>query len=282
MKAVESSGVMYEVHDRIAVITFNKPETLNSQTMLFWNAWIDFVRQANADSGVGAIIVTGMGRAFCSGADMNEAFLPKMRGEVSYDDEDDYLGGLGFPTDWITLVRESKPMIAAVNGLAVGGGITSILAMDVIIAAEEASFMFPFARLGITPELGSTHYLAARVGFSRASEILLSARPVGAAEAFRIGLVNQVVNQAELLAVALDKAATFAAMPPGVMKRTKQLLSSNMFEQDTASIWKRESDALREGFQSDEHHEAVYAFLEKRKPDFSKLQDPGAEDSDSG
>lgn len=271
MEAVEAGGVLYEVHDRIAILTFNRPHTLNSQTGQFWQAWIDFVSKANADPGVGAIVVTGKGRAFSSGADMNESFLPRIRGEMSFDDEDNRLGGLGFPADWISMLRESKPIIAAVNGLAVGGGATAILPMDVIIAAEEASFMFPFARLGITPELGSSHYLAARVGFSRASEILLSARPVGAAEAFRIGLVNQVVPQAELLAMALDKAATFAAMPPGAMQRTKQLLSQNMFERDTASIWQRESDALRTGFQSAEHYEAVNAFLEKRKPDFSKL-----------
>lgn len=210
---------------------------------------------------------------------MNTEFLPRLRGEIAYDDSDEFLGGLGFPGDWLSMIRESKPIVAAVNGLAVGGGATAILPFDVIIAAEEASFMFPFVRLGVTPELGSSHYLAARVGFARASEILLSARPVGAQEALRIGLVNQVVAQVELLAVALDKAATFAAMPTGALLRTKQLLDQNMFEADTANIWKRESDALRTGFHSLEHREAVNAFLEKRAPNFRQPpQRPAAED----
>lgn len=260
----ESSVMTYEVSNGVALITFNRPEQLNSQTAEFWLTWFELVDRANADEQVGAIVSTGRGRAFCSGGDIRKEFLPRVTGEIPWLEEDPYMGGLGFPGDWLTLVRESKPMIAAVNGLAIGGGATAVLPFDIIVVSTKAEFVFPFVRLGLSGEIGSTHYLAARVGFGRASEILLSGRPVGAEEAVNIGLANHMVPQEDLLDRVMEMAGGIAGHPGAAALRNKQLLTANWLERDHSAIFRRESDALRTGFQSTEHREALRRFLQDR------------------
>ncbi len=264
-----SDAVLYEKRGSVAVITLNQPKTMNSLCSAIWNGWIDGIEKANADDEIGAMVFTGTGKAFCAGGDMNEGFLPKLRGDEPYEGTDHRLGGLGMPWDWLRILRDSKPTVAAVNGLAIGGGATSILPCDIIVAAEEASFHYMFVKLGIVPELGSSHYLAKRVGFTKASEIVLTANPVSASEALDIGLVNAVAPQESLLDKALEYANAMAANPGPMVKLTKKLLTENTAETDVDMIWRRESDALRECFTMPEHREAVTAFLEKRAPDFA-------------
>ena len=266
---MSEDAVLYEKRGAVAVITLNRPKQLNSLADAIWSGWVSCLERANADDDIGAIVITGSGRAFCAGADMNESFLPKLRGEQAYDENDHRLGGLGLPFDWVKILRESKPIVAAVNGFAVGGGITSILPCDVIVASEDALFIFMFVKMGIVPELCSSHYLTARVGFTKASELTLTGRNVEAAEALEIGLVNYVVPADELMQKSLEIAESIATNPRSMLALTKRLLGENMHEQDTAKIWQRESDALRECFSQPEHKEAVNAFLEKRAPDFA-------------
>lgn len=261
-------AVEYEVTDGVAVLTLNRPEALNSLTAATWKGLVEGLERANGDPSISAVVLTGRGNVFCAGGDLQDEFLPKMRGDVPYDDSDHRLGGLGMPWDWISILRQSKPVLAAVNGPAVGGGATSILPCDVIVASEAASFHFMFAKLGLVPELGSSHYLARRVGFTQASEILLSARTVDAAEALEIGLVNAVVPADELMDKAMAYARAIASNPQPMVRMIKELLDQNIGETDVDLIWRRESDALRECFTLPEHREAVTAFLEKRAPDF--------------
>ncbi len=254
----------YSVNNKVALIRLDDGR-MNTMSVDSVREWVAAIELANADDAVGAIVVTGAGRAFSAGADMQGLFLPKMRGEEPYDDDDHFLGGLALlPTDWTTLLRESKPVVAAFNGAAVGGGITAFLGADVLVASEKASFHFPFAKLGIVPELCSTRYLPARVGLGRASEILLSGRAVAAQEALDIGLVDYLFGAEEMLDEAIRIATGIAANPVPMLKMIKQLLDANRLEPDTGKVWRRESDALRQCFAMPEHKSAVENFLAKK------------------
>lgn len=260
----KSDQIQYAVEGAVAVITLNRPQVLNALTPELINDWQAAIEKANADDQVGAILVTGAGKAFCAGADLEDWFLPFVRGEKAYLDEDQRLGGLGVVGDWIKLTEASKPLVAAVHGAAIGGGITMLLPFDVIYAADNAVFAFPFAQVGIVPEYCSSHFLAARVGLGRASEWTLSGRKVKADEAERSGLVNRVVAADALRSEALAMAEQLARAPTRMVRMTKRLLRQNFAETDIGKVWQRESDTLRECFGSQEHHDAVNAFLNAR------------------
>jgi len=148
----------------------------------------DAVRIANGDPAVCAIVMTGQGRGFCAGADVDDQFKARLDARDAGRDSGGWLDD-----DWVSVVRGAKPMVAAVNGAAVGIGMTMILPFDAIVASEQAKFGMLFIKMGLTPELASTYYLAQRVGFSHASELCLSGRMVAGAEAAAIGLANKVV-----------------------------------------------------------------------------------------
>ena len=167
-------------------------------------------------------------------------------------------------------IRASKPVIAAVNGASVGVGATMLLSMDVIVASEQARFAMAFVKMGLAPELASSHFLVQRVGFGRASEMCLSGRLYSGAEAFEMGLADRLVAPENLMDAALEIASGIAANPAPQMRWIKQLLTENGAETDLAIVQQREGEALQRCFASAEHREAVSAFLEKRKPDFRK------------
>jgi enoyl-CoA hydratase/carnithine racemase len=170
--------------------------------------------------------------------------------------------------DWIGLVRSSKPLIAAVNGPAVGIGVTMILPFDLIVASERAKFGFAFVRMGIVPELASSHFLVSRIGWGKASELMLTARMVEGAEAAAIGLADYVTPHEGLLPKAFELGKAIAANPDPMLRMTKDLLSKNACEQDMALAQTRESEYLRACWATAEHKEAVQAFLEKRPARF--------------
>lgn len=257
--------IKYQVDGAVAVITLNRPKVLNALTPSLINDWEAAVQRANEDDQVGAILVTGEGKAFCAGADLEDWFLPFVRGEQDYVEEDQRLGGLGLVQDWIKLTGESKPLVAAVQGAAVGGGITMLLPFDVIYAADTAVFSFPFAQVGIVPEYCSSHFLSARVGLGRATEWTLSGRRVDAQEAERSGLINRMVSADKLYDEAMAMAQSMAKAPTRMARMTKSLLRANFAETDIDKVWQRESDTLRQCFVSQEHQDAVAAFLAPRK-----------------
>src|SRR5437762_5659511 len=178
--------IRYEASDGIAQITLDRPEKLNAWTPQMAVEQADALRRANDDRSVGAIVMTGAGRAFCAGADMELTFKSRIEGRDPGEDTAGGQGGMPAGLDWVRLVRESKPMIAAVNGPAVGIGMTMILPFDVIVASDRARFGMLFVKVGLVPELASTHFLVQRVGFGRASELCLTGGLYGAEEAFRM------------------------------------------------------------------------------------------------
>ena len=169
---------------------------------------------------------------------------------------------------WVDLVRGSKPMVAAVNGAAVGIGLTMVLPMDFIVAAEGAKLSARFVKMGLVPELASSHYLVQRCGWGGASDLCLSGRLVEATEAQRMGLVDEVVAPDGLLDAAMARARSYGENPSPQLRMIKQLLSLNGTEPDTAVVQRRELAKLEEAYTSPEHKEAVAAFLEKRAPNF--------------
>jgi enoyl-CoA hydratase/carnithine racemase len=174
-------------------------------------------------------------------------------------------GGMPPDVDWVGLVRESKPLIAAVNGAAVGIGTTMILPFDVIVASERAKFGMLFIKVGLVPELASTRLLAQRVGFGRASEMCLTGGLYDGAEAYRMGLADRLTGHEELLDGALELAGEIAANPRPQLRMIKHLLTENAVETDLRLVQRREHELIRECWRSPEHRRAVDAFLAKAR-----------------
>jgi enoyl-CoA hydratase/carnithine racemase len=252
--------ITYERRDSVGLITLNRPDRLNAWTPRMASEQAHAIRAANDDEHVGAIVMTGAGRGFCAGADMRDTFNKRLDG-VDPGGDTEESGGMPRDVDWVALARESKPLIAAVNGAAVGIGMTMILPFDVILASDSAKFGMLFIKVGLVPELASTRLLAQRVGVGRASEMCLTGRLYAAAEAHEIGLADHVVAAEALLDRALALGREIAANPRPQLRMIKQLLTQNALETDLGLVQRREHELIRECWRSPEHKEAVAAFL---------------------
>src|SRR5262245_1087178 len=219
----------------------------------------DAIERANADPGIGSIVMTGAGRAFCAQIERSGNQLDPQGNRRA----EDYLG---------FLQRMPKPTIAAINGAAVGIGITQVLPFDIRIASEEARIGFFFVLMGLVPELGSSSFLPRLVGAGRAIEWCLTGRMITAAEARDGGLVTEVLEPDTLLARALALGEELADRPLDAVRLIRSLLRDNAQEPDLGEVTRRESDALRLAYASPQHHEAVKAFLEKRRPNFAAVR----------
>ena len=222
------------------------------------------IETGNENPEVDVFILTGAGRGFCAGADIKDLFKDQADGGESAEDR--------APRDWVGLIRRAKPVIAAVNGVAVGVGLTQILPCDFIMAGPDAKFSARFVKMGVVPELASSYYLVARAGFGLANRMMLTGETIDAAEAQRIGLVDELVSDGDsLLTRATQLAKQIGENPPGALGAVKELVTANMAEPDIKEVQKRELTALAEAYKSPEHHEAIAAFIEKRPPNFKNL-----------
>jgi enoyl-CoA hydratase/carnithine racemase len=226
--------IRYGVEDGVATVTLHRPERLNAYTVEMGDEVVAAFAAARDDAAVRAVVLTGSGRAFCAGVDLEHLKAHLARGAGEAEGAAEPPGGgrrparLGeeaflrrFPLE---LLHFPKPVIAAVNGPAIGVGVTMILPCDVRLAAEGARLGLTFARLGLLPGLGSTHLLPRLVGLSRALELVLSARPINAFEAAQIGLVSRVVAPDDLLAEARALARSMAECRPEVLAAAKAAL----------------------------------------------------------
>lgn len=270
LSGMEYTQIAYEVRDDVAVITLNRPEKLNAWTPTMAEEQADAIARANDDSAVGAIVTTGAGRGFCAGADMQDTFQSRIDGVDPGQDTAGGRGGMPAALDWVALVRASKPMVAAINGAAVGIGVTMCLPMDQIVTTPAAKFGMGFIKMGLVPELASTRLLAERIGFGRASDLCLSGRLVNGEEAHRIGLADQLAEPDALVDTAVEIAASYAANPAPQLRMIKQLLSTNAVEADLSAVQRAEHECLLECWASPQHAEAVAAFMEKRPPIFTR------------
>tara|TARA_Y100001970_G_scaffold24849_1_gene29677 strand:+ start:3510 stop:4298 length:789 start_codon:yes stop_codon:yes gene_type:complete len=255
--------IKYKKENNSAVISLNRPEKLNAWTPFMAEELAEAINLANKDNKVGAIVMTGEGKGFCAGADIEDTFQTRIDGKDPGNNTQSGSGGMPKNVNWVKLIRESKPMIAAVNGAAVGIGITMILPFDIIMASEKAKFGMFFIQMGLVPELASSHFLVQRMGFGKASEMCLSGRLINAKEAEKSNLIDFLVPEEDLLRDALSMANSIGENPNPQLKMVKELLSLNGSEVDLEKAQKRESELLRECWKTDEHKEAVKKFLAK-------------------
>ena len=260
--------ILYDVKDHILTITFNCAERLNAFNSIMRGELIDAFDRANADDTIRAIIVTGKGRAFCAGADLKNGAET-----FNYDKREDRLDretrrdGGGRLT--LKIFESLKPVIAAINGPAVGVGITMTLAMDIRIASYNACFGLVFARRGIILEACSTWFLPRIVGISKALEWVLSGRVFSGEEALRSGLVRSLHSPSDLLpsaeAIAREIAENTSAISVAL---SRQMLWQMLGEDHPMQAHKIESQGIYHTGKSDDAREGVESFLEKRPPDF--------------
>jgi enoyl-CoA hydratase/carnithine racemase len=260
--------IAYEVKDRILTLTLDRPDKLNAFTATMLQELLDALDRADADDDVRAIVVTGRGRAFCAGADLSGGsgtFDARDRGrDVGVTHRD----GGGLLT--LRLFECKKPVIAAINGPAVGVGITMTLAMDIRLAAEGARFGFVFARRGIVPEAASSWFLTRAVGISRALEWVYSGRVYPIEEARDAGLVRKVLPPAELLPAAYEIAREIAENTSAIsVALSRQMLWKLLGADHPMEAHKVDSRGIQSLGQSADAHEGVASFLEKRPPRFA-------------
>ena len=259
-----SETITYEVQHGVAAVTLNRPEALNAWNEPLGRDLQAALSRAADDDSVRAVLLSGAGRGFCSGADLRGGFTLTPEGKP------DLLSRLREnynPT--ILAVRElEKPVIAAVAGGAVGVGASLALACDLIVAARSAYFLLAFANIGLSVDGGASVLLAGRVGFSRAAEMALLADRVGAEQALAWGLVNQVVEDADLTATARTLAQRLGAGPPGAYAAIKALLNRSCFA-GLEDALEREAVLQQARGESADFAEGVSAFLEKRAAHFT-------------
>ncbi|MFU8817309.1 MAG: enoyl-CoA hydratase/isomerase family protein [Pseudomonadales bacterium] len=257
--------ILTDTRDGILTLTLNRPERLNAWTPLMSFELASAIEAANQDDDIIAMVVTGAGRGFCAGADIGEVFKAQAEGKSS-------AAGPRRTTDWVKLVRGSKPMVAAINGAAIGVGLTQILPMDYLIAATNAKLSLRFIKMGLVPELASSHFVALRCGFGRTNQLMLTGKTITGEEACAIGLVDQVVEPEQLMETARATAREMGENPQAALRMVKALLTQNISEGDTDLVQKREIEALTQCYQSPEHKEAIAAFMEKREPNFKQAR----------
>ena len=212
----------YDVTEGIATITLDNPDKLNAYNTVMGDEVVALLRGAMEDDAVRVVILTGAGRGFCAGVDLDHLKAHEAGGNASKGPklgEEDFLRKM--PSE---MMEAPKPIIAAINGPAVGVGMTMVLPCDIRIAAEGAKLGLAFARLGILPGLGSTHVLPRLVGMAKAQELVLTAKNILAEEAAEIGLVNKVVPGDELMATAREMALQIAGNEPEVVRFAKRVL----------------------------------------------------------
>jgi enoyl-CoA hydratase/carnithine racemase len=257
-------AIRYEVDDRVATITIDRPEKRNAMTYAVLREFHEAVARAGADDAVHAVVLTGAGGAFCAGTDLSD---------LAATPEEDR-SGAGRPRDgsraepW-PLVACPKPVVAAVDGPAVGMGAEFATQCDVRLASDRARFGWNFVQRGLVPDTGAGSFLLPRlIGPSAALRLLLSGELIDAAEALRLGFVAAVVRPDELAAAAEAEARRYLAASPFAVRRVKALVYAGLARPVDEHL--RQTGArLEECFRSEDHREGVAAFLERREARFT-------------
>lgn len=257
--------LLYEKKDGVAVITLNRPQVLNALNRQMNMDLKRAFKTAKQDGEVRTIVLTGSGRGFCSGADIKDF----ASGETYEDikrmvEKGEEVKELISPYD---LIDVEKPIIAAVNGVAVGFGMNICLNCDIIIASEKASFGEFFVRMALIPDMNGSLLLPMFVGLNKAKELIFTGQRIDAKEAERIGLVNKVVPADELMPTAMGLARKLAEGPPLAIGMAKRLVHEG-FRELFDEMLRKEVLYSTQLYASEDHMEAAMAFLEKRKPVF--------------
>lgn len=253
-------GLRVEIADAVATLTLDRPDALNALTVSLKEELAKALRSVARDRGVRAVILTGAGRAFCAGQDLRERLEPGAA-PLTTEVRDRYNPIV------LAMRRLEKPIVGAINGVAAGAGASLAFACDIRIAAEGASFVLAFGRVGLVPDSGATWLLPRLVGASRAAELALTGGALTAVEAERIGLVSRVVPGEVLADEARGLALRLAAGPPVATALTKRALNRSF---DATLEEQLEYEAVLQGIAgaTADHAEGIAAFVEKRPPTF--------------
>jgi enoyl-CoA hydratase/carnithine racemase len=257
-----TSEILTERSGSILRIQLNRPARKNAMTSSMYVARADLLDDAAKDEEISVVLSHGAGDSFSAGNDV-EDFLknPPGPGESPQTRLMD------------ALISIDKPLVAAVQGAAVGGGATMLTHFDFVYAGESARFLMPFINLGLVPEYGSSFSVPMRIGHLRAAELILLGLPFDARRAAELGLVTRVVPDQELLAMATETAGKLAEKPSGALRASKRLLKRRSREQLEQAI-RVETEEFASRLHSAEAREAFTAFLEKRPPDFTRTKEP--------
>lgn len=256
--AVERDGA-------VARITLNRPDKLNALTQVMSDELIHAFNALRDDRDVRAVVLTGAGRGFCAGQDLTEfesAYRSGTRPDIEAHLERSYHRLIPL------IVTTPQPVIAAVNGVAAGAGVSLAVACDLRIASEEARFIQAFVKIGLVPDSGGTWLLPRVIGYASALELSMTGDPVDADRALAIGLVNRVIPADRFQAEVSSITGRMAAMPPAALAATKELMGQAL-GLDLEEALRREAAAQARMGQTDDHLEGVMAFAEKREPRFT-------------
>jgi 2-(1,2-epoxy-1,2-dihydrophenyl)acetyl-CoA isomerase len=249
----------------VATVRLNYPQRLNALSSTMTKELIVATRELGRDGEVRAVVITGEGRAFCSGADLGALQEPYLRGE--HPDLSPILRD-GYNVLIPLIAEMPKPVIAAINGVAAGAGVSLALACDLRVASEAAWLSLAFVKIGLIPDSGACYFLPRVVGTARALELALLSDRVDAATALQMGLVNRVVPPDQLASEAHAVAQRLAEMPTVAIAMTKRLFRETS-SLTLAEAMEREAEVQNEAAATDDHVEGVLAFLQKRPPNFT-------------
>jgi 2-(1,2-epoxy-1,2-dihydrophenyl)acetyl-CoA isomerase len=255
--------VSFALAEGIATVTLNRPEAANTMNLQFGRDLLDAARRCGSERGVRAVVITGAGKAFCFGGDLGAMMMNEGNAREEYLRE----LTLDLHAAIVHFTRLDAPVIAAVNGTAAGAGVGLVAMADLAIAAESAKFSLAYTGVGLTPDGSTSYFLPRLLGMKRAMELVLTNRPLTAAEALGWGLVNKVVPDGQAAAEAAALAARLAAGPLGAFGQAKRLLRSRASLE--AQLEDESRTIARQG-RSAEGVEGIQAFLEKRKAEFRK------------
>jgi 2-(1,2-epoxy-1,2-dihydrophenyl)acetyl-CoA isomerase len=261
-----NDSVLYAANAGVATITLNRPKVLNALDGAMAEALAEALYAAERDAGVRAVLLTGAGGGFMAGGDIRtfHGWLDTPKAEI---------GGRfehlihDFHQTLVLMRRLPKPIVARVHGPVAGAGMSLLMACDLAVAAEDAFFTLAYCHLGTSPDGGSTWFLPRHVGMKKAAEMALLGDRFGAAEALRLGLVNEVVPAAELEARAAALAQRLASGPAAAYAATKRLLQQSLNTSFESQL-QAEAEAFARCAASDDFAEGVRAFVEKRPPRF--------------
>lgn len=250
----------YSVVDQVATILLNRPDKKNAMANQTIQNIVSALKHADADETVRVIVITGAGDAFCAGGDFQDMF---QSGAGRTDEQWAQYIDEG-PNEFVRAARSvSKPIVAAINGVAVGGGVTMALGCDIRIASEEARFALPFSKIGITPEFGSSYLLPRIVGVGNAMHMLMTADFVDAKQALQIGLVSSVLPHAEFNEGVKKLTDTLRQNSATSLRDTKKLIYASM-STDLDQMLELEAQTIGVAFNSEDHKKAVEYFLNRK------------------
>jgi len=256
--------LIFEEESGVGIITLNRPANLNAINYKMIREYVDALKAIREDDGIRAVIVTGSGKGFCSGADLGSVEIPlnvmkslEMRSYVQ-----DHLQNMMF-----SMLGLEKPIVGAINGMAAGAGCNLALASDIIIASEDARFTQIFVKRGLVPDMGGMYLLPRLVGMAKAKELIFTGEIIDAQEAYRIGLVNRVVPADKLMAEAQEFAKKLAEGPTRTIGMAKKMLNKS-FESDLETVLAYEANAQGIAISTKDAKEGFSSFLQKRRPKF--------------